>query len=103
MTYVPLPNLACIAGLIAGTALIFFADAGRAETRPCTEQEASKFEGDENLPVLCEVMTVRAAPIEQQTGRIATLDYRALFTPADRVDVDTGHIVPQEWRADVTS
>lgn len=84
MTYVPLPNVLCIAGLALGALLIFGADATRAEMRDCTEEETAALDSDpEVLPIICEAMIVRAKRPDNPNERVARLE------PPHRYDIAT--------------
>jgi len=102
MTYIPLPNIACIAGLIIGVTLILGADVARAEMRSCTEEEAGRFAADENLPVICDVMTVTAKRIEREPVQFALLHVDALPSSDDLKDDGSIELEPISWRATAT-
>lgn len=97
MTYIPLPNIACIVGLIAGFTLILGADMARAEMRSCTEEEAGQFNSDDELPVICDVMTVSAKRIDDPRTQLAQVNVQALPS-ADDLKADSSiDLQPVSW------
>lgn len=97
MTYVPLPNIACIVGLIAGFTLILGADMARADVRPCTEEEAAQITSEDGLPVICEVMTVTAKRIENPHVQLAQMDTQARQSTDDLKADSSIDLQPVSW------
>lgn len=97
MTYVPLPNIACIVGLIAGFTLILGADLARADTRPCTEEEAGQFNSDTDLPVICDIMTVTAKRIENPNVQLAQMNVQTPQSMDDLKDQSSIDLQPVSW------
>jgi len=104
MTTTSFRNISCLAGLIIGAALIASADTARAEVRDCTQEEIAQLEiEDNNLPTICEVMTVMAKRPESATDGIARIDNRDLFAAADFRAETSDTLGNQQWPLDVTS
>ena len=101
MTYVPLPTIACVIGLIVGTGMILGADLARAaETRPCTAEEAAPFQDDSGLPMICEVMTVTAKRIDPRDSE-TTMAQKAvphvLVAAADLTEQASAGLEQASW------